>query len=370
MVLEAGNALPSGIVRGLIYKDLFAQKGYTVRYISRIPPWLVRAAQNQRSFFSNAKKDGRQSFFKKILGLFYYFLDQRILGAACGVDVVYLAKVRSSRLIRSLKQKTSACLVYDLGDAIWLPGRNSNQFFETESFNEILRTVDAVTTDNEMTAAYARKFNRCVVPIPDYPQLDLFDRQRALSSPKKDESKIVIGWIGSPSTAYNLYVVWEALETLFTRHKNIELRLVGTGADPRLLPQFENITATTLPSYSQAEMVREALAMDIGLFPLQDTEASRVRGILKATIYMSGGCAVICSPVGQCENFIRDGENGFLARTREEWVEKLELLITDHALRRRVAEAGLKTVRENFSLNACFDLLIQTMEGAACDVKK
>ncbi len=38
---------------------------------------------------------------------------------------------------------------------------------------------------------------------------------------------------------------------------------------------------TTLPFYSQEEMIREILRMDIGLFPLFDVEDSRARGILK-----------------------------------------------------------------------------------------
>lgn len=370
LVLEAGDALPSGMVRGLIYKDLFCQKGYTARYISRIPAWMVRAAGNQGFLFSEKKEKSKKSFLKKILEVFYFFLNWRIMRAARGFDVVYLSKVRSAPLIRNLKKKTSARLVYDFGDALWLAGRNSNQFFDVKNFEEILRTVDAVTTDNEQTAAYVRKLNPHVVTIPDYPQMEIFEKQRAKLSPKKDGSKIVIGWIGSPSTAYNLYVVWEALEAIFSKHNHIELRLVGTGADSRLLPQFENVVYTTRSSYSQADMAREVLAMDIGLFPLQDTEVSRVRGILKATIYMSGGCAVVCSPVGQCETFIRDGVNGFLARSKEEWIDKLELLITDHALRRRLAEEGLRTVKENFCLEAYFDQLIQVLEGSSCVRKK
>ena len=81
-------------------------------------------------------------------------------------------------------------------------------------------------------------------------------------------------------------------------------------------------------------MIKETLSMDIGLFPLDDSVSSEVRGILKATIYMCGEVAVICSPVGQLNDFITEGYNGLLANGKNEWGEKLELLILDIALRR------------------------------------
>ena len=56
---------------------------------------------------------------------------------------------------------------------------------------------------------------------------------------------------------------------------------LGTGHDPARLPPFEAVRVTTLPFYSQEEMIREILRMDIGLFPLFDVEDSRARGILK-----------------------------------------------------------------------------------------
>lgn len=360
-MLEAGDALPSGVVRGLIYKELFPKKGWDARFVNRIPPSWVRRAQKAPIFSGKGKK--KDGFLKGVLGAVFRLLDARVLAAARGCDVVYMSKVRSHRLVRDLK-KTGARLVYDFGDAIWLPDRDSNRFFDTDKFEEILRTVDAVTTDNEFTAAYARRFNASVTPIPDYPQTELFDRaRRTASAPKRGGGKTLIGWMGSPSTAYNLFEVNDALEALFAKRSDVELRLVGCGTDRKLLPRLRGVRYTTLPVYGQADMVREVMAMDVGLFPLQDTEASRVRGILKATVYMSGGAAVVSSPVGQCRDFIRDGVNGMLADGTGEWLEKLERLADDPALRRRIAEEGLRDVREKFSLEACFDQLCAVLEG-------
>jgi len=65
---------------------------------------------------------------------------------------------------------------------------------------------------------------------------------------------------------------------------------------------------------------------------------------------MAVGIPPVASPVGIIPtDYIRDGVNGFLARTEDEWVEKLSLLIRDPDLRHRLGRAARQTVEENFS---------------------
>jgi glycosyltransferase involved in cell wall biosynthesis len=118
-----------------------------------------------------------------------------------------------------------------------------------------------------------------------------------------------------------------------------------------------------LPDYKQPEMIDEVLGMDIGLFPMQDIERSRVRGVLKATIYMAGEAVVIASPVGQVADVVRDGTNGMLARSTDEWIDKLDALIVDRELRARLAREGLAMVRKEFSTEQSWRLLRAVWRG-------
>jgi len=63
----------------------------------------------------------------------------------------------------------------------------------------------------------------------------------------------------------------------------------------------------------------------------------------------------VMSPVGVNKEIIRDGVNGFLAGTEEEWVTKLSLLVDDVNLRSALGKAGRKTVEENFSVKSQAD---------------
>ena len=274
---------------------------------------------------------------------------------AARYDVVYLVKVSSLRLVRRLRQRTRARLVYDLNDAVWLPSWRRY----ASNVGDILASVDAVTCENSHGAEYARKQNPKSFVVPDPPQVELFDQYR--SRTQKRHSGLVLGWLGSPSTVCNLYAIWEPLERLFAEHENLHLRLVGVGHDRRLLPRFEKVRWSATPHYTRQEMITEVLAMDIGLYPLFDVEDSLARGVLKATIYMSGGVAAVCSEVGQCRELVSDGVNGMLARSRDEWLRKLERLVVDAELRRAIAQRGLETARREHSLQRCFDSLSRAL---------
>jgi glycosyltransferase involved in cell wall biosynthesis len=357
-ILEAGDIYPSGFVRGLIYAECFARDGDVVRFVSRLhapfmrlmnnPPWWLRFVLRFDVFVRLVERIGNALTSHS---------ERTALSLAKAFDVVYMSKITSVGFVDRLRQATAARIVLDFGDAIWLPR------YRIERFDELVGSVDAVTTDNILTAEYVKQFNPNCVVIPDCPQVEAFDRARVRVAKRSDGDRIVIGWVGTRSTAYNLYVAWEGLERLFARHENLELRLVG--AAPSDLPPFERIRYTCTPSYDQATMIDEVLRMDIGLFPLQDVEACRVRGVLKATVYMSGEAVAVCSPVGQCRELIRDGVNGVLAATTEEWEAKLEQLILDSDLRSRIAAEGLATVRNGFTVESSYRRLRAVFEGSS-----
>ena len=361
VVTEAGDAWPSGKIRALIYKELFRKYGDSVRYMSRLVPALSR-------LLSGSNRLARILFLRfgigRVLNRFNLFLarinERRVLLAAKSYDVVYLQKITSWQLVSALAKSRSPRLVYDLNDGLWLPSREE---LTGGRISDILSTVDGVTCDNQYGLAYARQFNKNCHLVPDPAQVDLFDRRR--DTKVRDRSGITLGWIGSPATLFNLFVIWEPLERLFSKIENVTLRIVGAGENVSSLPRFEKVKFSLKPYYTQEEMVEEVLGMDIGLFPLFEVEDSLARGILKAAIYMSGEAAVVCSPIGQCIDLIHDGINGMLAKSSTEWTEKLELLITDSALRQRITNAGLETVRSTFSLERCFGSLHSALESGS-----
>lgn len=362
VVTETGDAWPSGRIRALIYRGLFQQDGIEVDYLSRCVPWLTRAIEQPGALAYPVHASGAGRVLALLSGRLASARETAIVRRArAGYDAVYLQKVASWPLVAALRHACPrARLVYDLNDGVWLPARSG---FAGGRVLDILRSVDGVTCDNPAGLQFAGRHNASVFLVPDPAQVELFDQHR--SAGLRSHPGTVLGWIGSPATLFNLYAIWEPLEALFAKYTDLTLRLVGVGHDRRLLPRFEHVRYTTRPFYSSEDMIQEILRMDIGLFPMFDVEDSRARGILKATLYMSGGACLVGSPVGQMSELIADGENGLLARDGSQWLERLSLVVENATHRQRLAQAGLATVRERFTIQKCYEQLLQALSGPA-----
>ena len=134
-------------------------------------------------------------------------------------------------------------------------------------------------------------------------------------------------------------------------------------ADPDRIPRFERVRYSVLPSYDQRAMVREVLAMDIGIFPMFHVDESLYRGTLKTRVYMSGEAAVIAERFGENESLIDEGSDGVLAGDDEEWVDGLSALIEDQTLRRSIAKAGREKMEQSFSRENCYERLRNVILG-------
>jgi glycosyltransferase involved in cell wall biosynthesis len=359
IITAAGTAWPSGWVRALIYRDFFATHGVQVDYIAHQSPWLCKLLGRKGIKFNLLLNAGLGVLIYKTSLLITKIRERIIIRKVRKTvyDVIYLQKAGSYELATRLKSIHNGRIVFDLNDAMWLP---SNSNYGNGKVHSIISIADAVTCDNPVSLKLANTLCKEVYLVPDPAQIELFDKRRKYR--KKKNGNIIIGWIGSPGTLFNIFSVWEALEIVFSRHDSLELRLVGTGYNQQLLPRFEKVKFTCLPYYSQKEMIEEILNMDIGLFPLFEVEDSLSRGVLKGTLYMAGGVAVVASPLGQVCEIIQDGVNGMLANSKQEWVDKLEQLITNNELRGKISEAGLNTVRGSFNLEKTFHDLLKALK--------
>jgi glycosyltransferase involved in cell wall biosynthesis len=329
-----------------MYAPLFQAAGIDVRYVGRYPIALL--GRGTRAGDRSGGKLSPARWARNLARAAFDVLnDSRVVRAARDCDLVLLIKVDTPALIGKLRRSTRARLIYDLADVRSLEATTPG------GVNEILGAVDGVTVDNVLGLEYAEEHGVSAHVWPPSAYVEAFDLHRAQSRRGRD-GRVVIGWVGTPTTAANLYLVLEALEDVARKHPNVDLRLVGFPAGHDLIGRFEHVRASFRPSYDGAAMVREVIDMDIGLFPQFDLQDTAMHGITKSLIYMGGGAVVVCSPVGDNVRLVRDGENGMIATGREDWAAKLDLLIRDPALRIRLADAALKTVRRDYSLEACF----------------
>jgi len=66
--------------------------------------------------------------------------------------------------------------------------------------------------------------------------------------------------------------------------------------------------------------------------------------------YMAMAIPTVSSSIGEPAHIIRDGENGLLAGSREEFTEKMRILIEDVKASKEIGEKARKSVEEDYSL--------------------
>lgn len=336
---------PSTTVRALQFRDCFQQDD------ELDATFMGRTSERMNSVMK--RWPWRPSVRRPALALESAITRRReaqIVAMARDCDVVMMMTVPSWSLHQRLVELPNTRLITDLIDALWLPCFQAQGW---QHIHQMLASSDAVICENEYTARYTRDHCDTVFIVPDAPQLEAFDTQRNLVS--RDDDQCRIGWIGGKYTADALYQVFEPLEKLFADAPNLHFRLVG--ADPDRIPRFENVRYSVVPTYNQTTMVREVLAMDIGIFPMFNVNESLYRGTLKTRIYMSGEAAVIGQRLGENETLIEDGVDGLLAGDAAQWESALRSLTGDPSLRKRLATAARQKMARQYSRQQCFQRL-------------
>jgi len=233
--------------------------------------------------------------------------------------------------------------VFDFDDAIFVSYRSpSNGYLSYLKFaakaSTICRLASHVMVGNPYLAEYSRQFNSNVTMIPTTIDLDKYQVVERTADPQP----VVIGWTGSFSTVQHLDTLRGALQKLAQREK-FRLRVIGTPAY-----KLEGVDVEAMDWRADTE-VEDLTPCDIGIMPLPDDAWSKGKCGLKALQFMALGTPVICSPVGVNTDIIQDGENGYIADSEEEWIEKLGALIRSAELRKRIGLAGRATVAERYS---------------------
>lgn len=234
-------------------------------------------------------------------------------------------------------------MVFDFDDAVFHSYISpSNGYLSYLKFpnktGEICRLSAHIMAGNQYLSDYAGRFNENVTIIPT-----TIDTEKYQVVEKKPDSEIVtIGWSGSFSTVQNLDTIREVLQELAKQEK-FRLRVIGTSNY-----ELSGVDTEALKWRSETE-IEDLQKIDIGLMPLPDDKWSKGKCGLKALQYMALGIPTICSPVGVNSTIIKDGENGFLADGKDEWIEKLKKLLHSFELRKKLGTAGRKTVEEGYS---------------------
>lgn len=283
---------------------------------------------------------------------------RKLFRRATGFDAVLLQKKLLGSTAVRLLRRNARRLVFDFDDAILY--RNDAARHESPTrrrrFAATVGAADLIIAGNAFLEEIARPFAREIVRIPTVIEPAKYDQAVAAVGP--DESRIVLGWIGSQSTVRQIELLRNVFEQLHVEHDNLSLRLICD-----TFPQFGGLPVERI-RWSAATEAQALAGIDIGLAPCNDDPWSKGKCGLKLLQYLAVSRPVVCSPVGAQKEIVRDGLNGHWAARQEDWVERLERLIASPELRLKMGRAGRNRLQESYTVEAAAPYFMAALSGS------
>jgi glycosyltransferase involved in cell wall biosynthesis len=218
----------------------------------------------------------------------------------------------------------------------------------------VMAHADCVVVGNEYLARRARFVGaKQIRHLPT-----AVDLKRYVATPLEPAETLTIGWMGTPVTAKYLQLVAPALRRVHEQVP-IELMTVGSGDVDLGIP----VRAVAWHESTEVESLNK---FHVGIMPLQDGPFERGKCGYKLIQCMAVGRPVIGSPVGANCQIIRNGINGYLANSMQEWAEALIRMSRDFRMLQRMGVAARSTVVSQYStqtiapqLAAIFDEVVE-----------
>jgi hypothetical protein len=272
-------------------------------------------------------------------------------------DVILVQRKRLPRSILLLLRRMKKKIIYDFDDAVMFKNslsKNPYSLRRTMSFKRMLRYTDLVIAGNMFLKEEAEKYHENVMVLPTP-----VDAQRYGAKSYQEGETVNIGWIGDHGSIHYMESYRDVWEALGSRHSNVVLTII---CDTFI--ETKNIRLNKI-QWNYDREINDLMALDIGVMPLFDDLWSRGKCGFKIIQYLGVGVPAVCTPVGINRDVVEDGVSGLWAGTKDEWVEKLSMLIENGSLRARMGAEGRKKIMEHYTVQVCAPRLIDRIVGMA-----
>ncbi len=232
---------------------------------------------------------------------------------------------------------------------------------------KIASYADMCITASLFLKNYLEKFNNRVYYIPTGVDAEFFRPKNN----HKDNSKVIFSWIG---TAYhkemceNIKFILDCFSALADKYDNIFMNIAGEGKYfieiNAYIASSKHKNRIKIDNWIPPDEIPGYLSnIDIGLLPLiQDTKFNRAKSPTKLFEYMAMAKPTISSNIGEPSYIINDGNNGFLANSKGEFIEKMIMLIDSLILRNNIGDNARKLAETNY----CLKVLTKQLYDILC----
>lgn len=249
-------------------------------------------------------------------------------------------------------------VVYDIDDLlIDLPESHPDRINLTynHALLPMIRSIsesDLVTVSTPNLKELLIAYNPNISVLPNY--LDTTFWQLREPTLNTNENKpIILGYMGGGSHTSDLKYIQPVISKLFNRYGNKIKFIVWGLRPPKELLEHSQTKWVRVSSYSYEDFVNifQGQQADIFIAPLVDNIFNRCKSEIKFLEYSALGSVTVASNLEPYNRIIKNGQNGFLASTLEDWEDYIARLIDNPRLRFEMALKAQETVQKDWLIS-------------------
>ncbi|WP_136444136.1 sulfotransferase [Pacificoceanicola onchidii] len=292
-------------------------------------------------------------------------------------DLIVLFRAEASAATEALYAAARARgvpVIFDIDDLVFDPDYMKPEFLSlldgmtphqravwegrAENYRRALCGADGVWVSTEALAGHARRFNPTVQVVPNGISLGRARRAKTLwkqSLTRPNDGLLRIGYAsGTPTHDRDFAPLAPVLAGLLAGNPALRLVLLGhidAARFPALAPVMAQIEQR--PEVPFEDLPEALLGIDINLAPLEaDNPFCAAKSELKFFESALVGGVSVASPTPPFAAAMQDGTTGFLARSAQDWQDRLTALISDADTRHILANAAHETALDRFGPEA------------------
>lgn len=265
-------------------------------------------------------------------------------------DVLIVVKTMTKRIqeLADHAKSKGAKLVYDANVNYWEVWGEYDAASPKPTLSQqqgalyLTKAANLVVADSCYLAQIARKYASNVVSIPDNVDLSVYSRVRE----HREVEKIRLVWSGMSHKAEHLLLISEALERL----SDIVELVVVSEKRPTIIDRLPPCLRVEFLQFSDRRYADILTTCDVIISPKRLANAYDLGHTeYKITLGMAAGLPAVASPQQSYVDAIMYRQGGIIADDLEEWVDAIQRLHANVALRREMGERARTTVLEKYA---------------------
>lgn len=293
-------------------------------------------------------------------------------------DVIYCAipTLNTAKVVAEFAKKNNIRFILDIQD-LWpeafkmvfnIPFISDIIFLPMEiKANNIYKKADSIVAVSNTYLERAKKINKksaknIVVFLGT--NLEEFDKNK--KDLNKDDTKITIVYIGTLGHSYNIKLIIDAIKVLNKKgFNNIKFLIMGDGPLKEEFMQYakkNQIDCVFTGMIKYDEMISKLCICDIAVNPINSGSAGSI--INKVGDYAAAGLPVINTQENkEYRNLVEEYNIGFNCNNNKEDVaEKIEMLINNETLRKKMGNNNRKLAEEKFDRKKNYKKIVNLIE--------